>query len=346
MPEEELDDLIRLSYFTETAKAIVSETTVKGVLDRLMDAIGRSFAPLNWSLLLLDRPRDQLVFKIAVGKASSALLGVRIPAFEGVAGWVVANGRELLIEDASADERWSERVDAMTGFRTESIIAVPLKTEDRVFGVIELINKLDGGRFSALELRTLTTIAEFAAIAIEKAVYLSQMKRMAMSDSLTGLLNRRGLERVLERERARIKRYGGSMAFILADIDEFKAINDTRGHAAGDVVLKAVAGALSAASRESDAVVRFGGDEFLVAMSCDTPEDAGKARDRFAAALAEASAACPAGPFGVSLGVHFGDGEDIGLMIRESDKDMYRHKEDRSSSGFGDRVMEILDEAP
>jgi len=172
------------------------------------------------------------------------------------------------------------------------------------------------------------------------------MKRMAMSDSLTGLLNRRGLERVLERERARIKRYGGSMAFILADIDEFKAINDTRGHAAGDVVLKAVACALSAASRESDAVVRFGGDEFLVAMSCDTPEDAGKARDRLAAALSEASAACPAGPFGVSLGVHFGDGEDIGLMIRESDRDMYRHKEDRPSSGFGDRVMEILDEAP
>jgi len=168
MPEEELEDLIRLSYFTETAKAIVSETTVKGVLDRLMDAIGRSFAPLNWSLLLLDRPRDQLVFKIAVGKASSALLGMRIPAFEGVAGWVVANGRELLIEDASADERWSERVDSMTGFRTESIIAVPLKTDDRVFGVIELINKLHGGRFSALELRTLTTIAEFAAIAIER----------------------------------------------------------------------------------------------------------------------------------------------------------------------------------
>ncbi|MBU0927978.1 MAG: sensor domain-containing diguanylate cyclase [Spirochaetes bacterium] len=345
MSEAEFDDLIRLSYFSETAKSIVSESTVKGVLDRLMDTIGRIFAPLNWSLMLLDRPNDQLVFKIAVGKASAKLIGMRIPAFEGVAGWVVANGRELIIEDASADERWSERVDSMTGFKTESIIAVPLKTEERVFGVIELINKLDGGRFSALELRMLATIAEFAAIAIEKAVYLAQIKRMAMSDSLTGLLNRRGLGKVLERERSRIKRYGGSMAFLLADIDEFKAINDSRGHEAGDIVLKAVADAMSATSRESDAVARLGGDEFLVAMNCDSPEEAEKARERFALALGAAASACPAGPFSVSLGLHFGEAGDLGLLFRESDKDLYRRKEERQPACFGDRVMEALDEA-
>jgi len=345
MPEEDFNDMIRLSYFSDTAKAIVSESTVKGVLDRLMERIGTIFAPLNWSLMLLDRPNDQLVFKIAVGKASNKLLGVRIPSFEGIAGWVVANGRALIIEDAASDDRWSERVDEMTGFSTESIIAVPLKTEDKVFGVIELINKLDGGHFSALELNMLETIADFAAIAIEKAVYLAQVKRLAMSDSLTGLLNRRGLARVLERERSRIRRYGGSMAFILADVDEFKAINDERGHAAGDLVLKTIASALRAASRESDAVARFGGDEFLVAISCSSEAEAESARSRLAAALRQAAEACPAGPFSVSLGLHVGEDCDIGTMLEESDRDLYRRKEERNAAGFGQRVMDMLDEA-
>lgn len=345
MPAEDFNDMIRLSYFSDTAKAIVSESTVKGVLDRLMERIGCIFAPLNWSLMLLDRPNDQLVFKVAVGKASSKLLGLRIPAFEGIAGWVVANGRALIIEDAAADERWSERVDEMTGFRTESIIAVPLKTEEKVFGVIELINKLDGGHFSALELNMLETIADFAAIAIEKAVYLAQVKRMAMSDSLTGLLNRRGLSKVLERERSRIRRYGGSMAFILADVDEFKSINDERGHAAGDAVLKAIAEALMASSRESDAVARMGGDEFLVAISCDSQAEAESARSRLDAALREASGRCSAGPFSVSLGLHFGDDCDLGAMLEESDRDLYRRKEERNAALFGGRVMDMLDEA-
>lgn len=80
-------------------------------------------------------------------------------------GWVVSKGRALIVEDASKDSRFSERVDGITGFRTESIIAVPLKAAGRSYGVIELMNKLAGGRFSALDLRSLATIALFGAIA-------------------------------------------------------------------------------------------------------------------------------------------------------------------------------------
>ncbi len=340
---DEFSDLIHLSYFSDTAKAIVSETTVSGVLDRMMERIGDCFAPQNWSLLLLDRKTDQLVFRIAVGQAGDELRGRRIPAFEGVAGWVVANAQALIVEDVSADTRFSERVDTITGFTTESIIAVPLKTDDRVFGVIELINKLDGTRFSALELRTLATIAEFTAIAIQRAVYLGQLRRQALTDPLTGLLNRRGLDRLLERERSRMKRHGGQIAFILADVDAFKAINDERGHAAGDEVLRAVAAALMATCRESDAVARYGGDEFLVAMPETGMAEAEAARKRFQAALAEAGSG-PAGPFSVTLGVHAGDQADTDTVIERSDRDLYRRKEQKPGSGFGDSILAIMDE--
>ncbi len=341
---EEIEELIRLSYFSEIAKAIVSETSVKGILNKLMAKIGDVFAPLNWSTLLLDRKNDQLEFRVVVGKASEKLLGQRIPAFEGVAGWVVAHGTEVIVEDVSQDSRFSDRIDSISGFTTSSIIAVPLKTEDKVFGVIELINKLDGGRFSALEMRTLATIADFAAIAIEKAVYLAQIKRMAMTDAMTGLLNRRGLARILERENSRIKRHGGEVAFILADVDQFKEINDNRGHAAGDVVLKCVAEALQKVCRESDAVARFGGDEFLVVMPDTNPEAAALARDRIAAGISRAAQKCPAGAFTVSLGVHAGKGSDINKIFEESDRDMYRRKEERNPNTFGEKIMSILDD--
>ncbi len=341
---EEMEELIRLSYFSDIAKAIVSETSVRGILNKLMAKIGDVFSPLNWSTLLLDRKTDQLEFRIVVGKASEKLMGQRIPAFEGIAGWVVANGREVIVEDVTQDPRFSDRIDSISGFSTESIIAVPLKTEEKVFGVIELINKLDGGRFSALEMRTLATIADFAAIAIEKAVYLAQLKRLAMTDAMTGLLNRRGLARILDRENSRIKRHGGELAFILADVDRFKEINDTRGHASGDTVLKCIADALQKVCRESDAVARFGGDEFLVVMP-DTDADAAElARERIAKSIATAAEECQAGPFSVSLGVHAGKGSDINQIFEESDRDLYRRKEERNPSAFGEKIMSILDD--
>ena len=344
MPGDDIDDLIRLSWFTAIAKDIVSETTVRGVLERIMARIGECFAPLNWSVLLLDRKRDELVFRVAVGKAGERLRGKRIPATEGVAGWVVANGQALVVEDARTDPRFSSRVDTFSGFVTESIIAVPLRTDERVFGVIELINKLDGTRFSALEMRTLATIADFAAIAIQRAVFLDQLRREAMTDPLTGLLNRRGLERTLERERRRVARYGGELAFIIADVDGFKLINDSRGHAAGDEVLKRVAATLRATSRSCDAVARFGGDEFLVLLPGTGSEAAEAARDRIASALEKAAVTCAGGHFTVSLGVHAGEAADAAGILHRSDIDLYRRKEDRASPSFGETVLEAMDE--
>jgi len=151
-------------------------------------------------------------------------------------------------------------------------------------------------------------------------------------------------QRILDRENSRIKRHGGEIAFIIADVDRFKEINDKRGHAAGDVVLKCVADALQKACRESDAVARFGGDEFLVVMPDTDIEAAGLASDRIAAAIAGAAGECPAGVFSVSLGVHAGKGSDINAIFEESDKDLYRRKEERNPNAFGEKIMSLMDD--
>jgi diguanylate cyclase (GGDEF)-like protein len=339
--EPGIDDLIRLSVFSEIGKSIVGEKAIGGVLDRVMERIGSFFGPLNYSILLVDAAKEDLVFARVAGRAADMLEGKRVRLGEGVAGWVAQHGTSAFIERPAEDPRWSDRIDALTGFSTESLIAVPLRSGDKVFGVIELLNRLDGRPFSAFDMRVLSTIADFAAIGVEKAYYLAEARRMSERDPLTGVLNRRGLSRALEREAARRIRYGGDLSVLLADVDHFKAINDTYGHAAGDEVLKAVARTIAEASREADSVARYGGDEFLVLMPSTGPEDAEIARTRIAELLAQAGAAHrPA--FAVSLGVHTANDESFDELFRESDRDLYRRKV--GPLAIGENLLAAMDE--
>lgn len=339
--EHGTDDLVKLSLFSSIGKSIVAENSIRGVLDRVMEQVGAFFGPLNWSALLVDAKHDELVFAVITGKGSEVLRGQRVPLDEGIAGWVARHGKPAIVDMAKVDPRFSERFDAISGFRTESIVAVPLLAGGKVFGVIELLNRLDGSCFSAFDMRVLSTIADFAAIAIEKAYYLAEAKRLSEIDPLTGILNRRGLGRVIECEVARLRRYPGSLSVVSGDIDGFKVINDRNGHQAGDEVLKSVADTLRAAIRQADAVARSGGDEFIVVMPQTGPEDAEIARARLQSALDRAGREFRI-PYSVTLGMHSSSQADFDELFRESDRDLYRRKE--GPLALGENLLAALDD--
>jgi diguanylate cyclase (GGDEF)-like protein len=336
-----MDDLIRLSVFSSIGTSIVGEKSIRGVLDRVMEHVGSFFGPLNCSLLLVDAAQSELVFARAAGRASEILTGTRIPLGEGIAGWVAQHGTSAIVENPSEDTRWSDRIDVLIGFTTDSIVAVPLRSGEKVFGVIELLNRLDGRPFSAYDMHVLSTIADFAAIGVEKAYYLAEARRVSERDALTGVLNRRGLSRAIDREAARRARYGGDLSVIIADVDHFKSINDAYGHAAGDEVLKAIAKVMSEAIRAADSAARYGGDEFLVLMPATGPEDAEIARTRLEEILARAGAAHNP-PFSVSLGVHTSNEVDFDELFRESDKDLYRRKV--GPLAIGENLLAAIDD--
>jgi two-component system cell cycle response regulator len=156
-------------------------------------------------------------------------------------------------------------------------------------------------------------------------------RHLAMTDPLTGLLNRRAFTDAMEREMSRARRYGFPLCVLLLDVDHFKKVNDTRGHEGGDMVLKAVAKTILRLARKSDVVGRWGGEEFVVGLPQAAAAGARIAAERLRRAIAES-------PFPLkeeghplrvtaSIGVaHAVEGEPLEAMIARADGAMYLAK--------------------
>jgi diguanylate cyclase (GGDEF)-like protein len=159
----------------------------------------------------------------------------------------------------------------------------------------------------------------------------SDLRQAVITDVLTGTRNRRFFDEVIGREMQRHRRYRTPMSIVFIDIDHFKMINDTRGHETGDEVLREVATFLLRHIREADYVFRWGGDEFLVLISCGEQEAIRRGRDLQAAfATSPVLADLPPG-VGLSIGCVEvpGDATDIMPFIQVADERMYEDKKGR-----------------
>jgi diguanylate cyclase (GGDEF)-like protein len=176
----------------------------------------------------------------------------------------------------------------------------------------------------------LAEIARLKTELMEAKWQIAELEARADVDPLTDILNRRGFDRELARSLAYVKRYGVSATLVLIDLDGFKAVNDSHGHATGDALLKAVARRLVSRVRASDIVARLGGDEFAVLLwNLEEPRVAGKARD-----LEDAIAAASLGEVSVSVGASAGSvpldaHKTPGQILDAADKAMYARKRER-----------------
>ena len=158
-------------------------------------------------------------------------------------------------------------------FGDKAYLNVPLVFNDEPYGLLVLIETERERRFTPEELELAEALAEQAAVAIEHARLYRVSEQRAITDGLTGLYNHRYFYERLGQEVARAQRYGSPVSLLMVDIDDFKAFNDSRGHVAGDEVLRAVAGILGAAlRRDIDIAARYGGEEFAIILP-NTPLD-------------------------------------------------------------------------
>ncbi len=148
-----------------------------------------------------------------------------------------------------------------------AVLTVPMIYQGKLIGLIDVAEARRMRRFSDDDVAVFQAIADQAAIAIVNARTMRRLEEEAVTDSLTGLYNRRRLEQRLRQEAAKALRYGLDLSLLMIDLDDFKRFNDTFGHPRGDVVLQQLASVLLAETRrEVDIVARIGGDEFVVVM--------------------------------------------------------------------------------
>jgi len=165
------------------------------------------------------------------------------------------------------------------------IACLPLVVKDENAGAFLVESLMDGAtKFTQDQLDLLRLLTEQAALAVTAGYLYNKVEQMAISDGLTGLYDRRHIERLMRRELSRARRYEEPLAIAMVDIDGFKRINDTYGHPVGDTVLREVAKAFRNACREGDVVGRYGGEEFLFILPKTDRAGAGALGERIRSA--------------------------------------------------------------
>ena len=149
--------------------AITSETDVLELIRKILYAALEAVNSENGSLLLLSTRENQLVFVEVLRQSREQLLDYRMPANQGIAGWVLTNKNPILIPDVSKDNRWFAEIDETTGFQTASLMGVPLFDNDRPLGVIEVVNTRTGEPFHQADLDVLNLVARLASLALVRA---------------------------------------------------------------------------------------------------------------------------------------------------------------------------------
>ena len=150
------------------AQAITSAQDLELFLNKVLYTALKAMDATNGSLLLVDYDTDELVFAVVKGVLQSKLRGYRIPKTAGVAGWVATHAEPLIVDRPRHDDRFYSRVDETFGFKTTSLICAPLLGQDKVIGVIEVLNKFSQQSFNEVDLDLLSILAHIAAEAIER----------------------------------------------------------------------------------------------------------------------------------------------------------------------------------
>ncbi|MCL7956785.1 MAG: sensor domain-containing diguanylate cyclase [marine benthic group bacterium] len=236
--------------------------TLNSMLEIAQEIVPRA----QCAILLLDP--DKQVLRVAAGQGYQAVARyLEIPVGRGVTGRCVEAGETQVVMDLASEADELDYIQGIPGAISE--VAVPLLADGRIIGVFNA-ESVQRAAFGEHEVQTLELVARQVASVVRSAQLLEETRRLAVTDPLTGLHNRRHFTRQLDENVRRSARYGERLALVLLDVDFFKTVNDRFGHHVGDRALQLLAGTLAEAVRETDQTARIGGEEFaLLLLRCD-----------------------------------------------------------------------------
>ena len=316
----------------------VSDRRAQDLLDSIFRVATELVRGERASLLLRDDATSEFVIARAVGLADEVRAQVRVRSGEGVVGQVIASKRSLLVRS-----REESPVGVRAGaYRSSSFVSVPVLVDDEPRGVLNVTERDDGEPFGDEDLATLEILAGHIGACLVQQEQGEALQRMAETDPLTWLFNRRHFDRRLEAETNRALRSEHLLALLMIDVDKFKTINDRFGHRVGDQVLKVVASAIKQAVRLYDIPTRYGGDEFAIILPEADTDVAGRVAARMLEKLDASALPGELSDAGMRIALSIGiatfprPAQDLAALLELADTAMYRAKQ----AGGGVRVWE------
>jgi diguanylate cyclase (GGDEF)-like protein/putative nucleotidyltransferase with HDIG domain len=311
----------------EIARTFGSSLDIKHTLEVLVDKVGH-VVPFDTCVVYLhDDAKGYATAHHVAGKNAELLAGRCILPGEGVTGFAIANRSAINQLHPSLDfAKLKTNLDP----EYRAMASLPLFKDDNLLGALSVYSA-EMDQYSDDHMRLLETVTRLASDALANAMHHAEAESNALTDPLTGLPNARYLTLRFEEEAARARRTGRPFQLLMLDLDEFKFVNDTFGHKAGDKMLREMARIINTQLREYDFLARYAGDEFVAIVQELVGSQAEDLRQRIEDAVSRFSLHVGGkrhARVGISTGTStFGvDGETLDQLLIAADQAMYRVK--------------------
>jgi diguanylate cyclase (GGDEF)-like protein/putative nucleotidyltransferase with HDIG domain len=311
----------------EIARTFGTSLNVEHTLEILVDKVGHVVPFDTCVVYFYDDAKGYAMARHVVGKNAQKLAARCIALGEGVTGFALANRSAVNQLHPSLD---FADINPEAGIKYRSMASLPLFKDDVLLGALSVYSS-ELEQYTDDQMRLLETVTRLASDALGNAMQHAEAESNALTDPLTGLPNARYLALRFEEEAARARRTDRTFQVVMLDLDEFKNVNDTYGHKAGDRMLREVAQIVEGQLREYDFLARYGGDEFVALVQEVVGAQVEELCTRIEGAVSKFLLPLGRNRFarvGISLGTAtFGiDGETLDQLVMAADREMYRMK--------------------
>ncbi len=304
---------------------LATEFDLNSLLSKILES-ARSLLSADTGELSLYEPEEDQLRVVASCGFDKDTGGDIVPMGEGLMGLSAQTKQPLLVKNY---QKWENRSPRYSTLVLEEAVGAPMLSGGVLLGSV-VLGSFQPNTFDASSMDLLNLFVQQASLAIHNARLFEQLNDLAVTDTLTGLFNRRHFFYQAETLVIRAQRYSSPLSAVMIDLDHFKEINDTFGHSAGDHVLREVARVLSAALRKSDLIGRYGGEEFCVLLPEIDLEEARAAAERLRQEVFNLQIPTLKGTAAVtaSLGVATLNlsGETLDQLLQRADAALYRAK--------------------
>lgn len=310
------------------SEAAHSAEDLLALFQQIHQIIGALIPATNFFVALYDAKKDELSFPYYVDEHDEAPTPRKLDSGT-LSAEVIRTGQALLLTP-DTDVTLSEHVDRIVGRDSLDWLGIPLRGQKGIIGALVVQSYSGDVRYTEQDKALLDFVSLQVAAAIERKQTETWLRHMARHDTLTDLPNREWFDESLRKALAGARRDGERFSLLYIDLDRFKQVNDTCGHATGDILLCEVANRIRGCVRQSDTVGRLGGDEFVVLLNnIKSPKDAPAVAEKIRAALNQ--------PFklgnhrlhissSIGIALYPEDGDEEMQLMRQVDSAMYRAK--------------------